>query len=89
MAYALFAHVMKYAPKHPEWIARDRFVLSNGHGCALHYAMLHLMGYDVSLDDLKNFRQMGSKYGVDCRMLDLCTVGLLDIQRIMLLPASK
>lgn len=44
-------------------VGRDRFVLSNGHACALQYVMLHLTGYDVSMDDLKAFRQMGSKCG--------------------------
>lgn len=61
MAHCLFGHVMKCSPKNPQWIARDRFVLSNGHGCALQYTMLHLLGYDLSLDDLKQFRQIGSK----------------------------
>ncbi|KAL3230789.1 Transketolase 1 [Nakaseomyces bracarensis] len=48
-------------PKNPDWIARDRFVLSNGHACALLYSLLHISGYDFSMDDLKNFRQLGSK----------------------------
>lgn len=59
------AHVvwkeMKFNPKNPKWLNRDRFVLSNGHACALLYAMLHLYGFDLSLDDLKHFRQLGSK----------------------------
>ena len=49
---------------------RDRFVLSNGHACALQYIMLHLTGYDLSLDDLKAFRQLGSKYV--CRVVAPC-----------------
>lgn len=48
-------------PSDAKWYNRDRFVLSNGHACALQYAMLHLAGYDLSLDDLKQFRQLGSK----------------------------
>lgn len=59
-AHALFK-VMKFNPKNPKWINRDRFVLSNGHACALIYSMLHLYGYDLSLDDLKSFRQLHSK----------------------------
>ncbi len=51
---------------------RDRFVLSNGHACALQYAMLHLTGYDVTLDDLKNFRQLGSRYVYVCEPRLLC-----------------
>ena len=51
---------MNYAPEDHKWAGRDRFVLSNGHGCALQYSMLHLTGYNVSMDDLKNFRQLGS-----------------------------
>jgi transketolase len=47
---------MKFNPKNPDWLNRDRFVLSNGHGCMLQYALLHLFGYGVSMDDLKNFR---------------------------------
>jgi transketolase len=61
MAYLLWAELMKYSPKDPKWIARDRFVLSNGHACALQYTMLHLTGYNVTVDDLKNFRKIGSK----------------------------
>ena len=61
---------MNYNPKDPNWFNRDRFILSPGHGSALYYAMLHLAGYDVSIEDLKNFRQWGSitpghpEYGV-------------------------
>ena len=61
IAHILFGQVMKFAPHKPSWSDRDRFVLSNGHACALLYAMLHLTGYDLSLDDLKAFRQLGSK----------------------------
>ncbi|WP_338470766.1 transketolase [Niallia sp. XMNu-256] len=61
MAYTLWAKEMNFNPSNPDWLNRDRFVLSAGHGSALLYSMLHLFGYDVSLDDLKNFRQWGSK----------------------------
>jgi transketolase len=57
----LFGDVMQYNPEDPEWSNRDRFVLSAGHGSMLLYSLLHLAGYDLSLDDLKNFRQVGSK----------------------------
>ena len=60
MAHLLWSEVMKYSPSNPEWWNRDRFVLSNGHACALQYTMLHLSGYGLTIDDLKNFRQMGS-----------------------------
>ncbi|GMF46624.1 unnamed protein product [[Candida] boidinii] len=59
-AHALFTQ-MKFNPKNPDWLNRDRFVLSNGHACALLYILLHLFGYDYTLDDLKNFRQLNSK----------------------------
>lgn len=61
MAHLLWSEVMNYSPSRPEWWNRDRFVLSNGHGCALQYSMLHLTGYGLTIDDLKNFRQLGSK----------------------------
>lgn len=61
MAYVLFQTFMKFNPQAPKWADRDRFVLSAGHGCMLQYALLHLTGYDLSLDDLKQFRQWGSK----------------------------
>ena len=61
MAYALWQTHHKHDPKDPTWFDRDRFVLSAGHGSALLYALLHMTGYDVSLDDLKQFRQWGSK----------------------------
>jgi hypothetical protein len=61
MAHVLWKDVMNYDSSDPEWINRDRFVLSNGHACALQYTMLHITGYKVSLDDLKNFRRLGSK----------------------------
>lgn len=61
MAHLLWAEVMNYSSKDPAWINRDRFVLSNGHACALQYTMLHLTGYSLTVDDLKQFRQLGSK----------------------------
>ncbi|KAK9385334.1 Transketolase, thiamine diphosphate binding domain-containing protein [Lipomyces mesembrius] len=61
VSHVLFNKFMTLNPKNPKFINRDRFVLSNGHGCMLLYALLHLYGYDLSLDDLKNFRQLGSK----------------------------
>ncbi|OJJ49962.1 hypothetical protein ASPZODRAFT_128550 [Penicilliopsis zonata CBS 506.65] len=60
VAHVLFNKFMTFNPKNPKWVNRDRFVLSNGHGCMLQYALLHLFGYAVSLDDLKNFRQLDS-----------------------------
>ena len=60
VAYLYFNECMRYDPKAPHWPGRDRFVLSPGHACMLQYATLHLTGYDVSLDDLKQFRQWGS-----------------------------
>jgi len=61
MAYALWSKHMRFNPKDPKWPNRDRFVLSAGHGSMLLYSLLFLTGYDVSLDDLKSFRQLGSK----------------------------
>ncbi len=61
MAYTLWHHHLKHDPRSPQWFDRDRFVLSAGHGSMLLYSLLHLTGYDVSLDDLKSFRQWGSK----------------------------
>lgn len=61
MAHVLWSRFMKVNPANPKWIDRDRFVLSAGHGSMLLYSMLHLMKYDVSLEDLHNFRQWGSK----------------------------
>ncbi len=60
IAAVLWTTVMKYNSSDPSWVNRDRFILSAGHGSMLLYSMLHLSGYDVSLDDIKNFRQMGS-----------------------------
>ncbi len=61
MAYELWTRHMKHNPSNPEWINRDRFVLSAGHGSMLLYSLLHLCGYDLSMDEIKNFRQWGSK----------------------------
>mmetsp|Transcript_5851 Transcript_5851/g.13063 ORF Transcript_5851/g.13063 Transcript_5851/m.13063 type:complete len:782 (-) Transcript_5851:127-2472(-) len=62
IGYVLFAEEMKYSTGNTKWVDRDRFVLSSGHGCMLQYALLHLSGFDsVSLDDIKQFRQWGSK----------------------------
>ena len=61
MAYALWATQMKHNPKDPKWVNRDRFVLSSGHGSMLEYALLHLFGYGLDMEEIKNFRQLGSK----------------------------
>jgi transketolase len=61
IAEVLWTEFLQHNPENPYWINRDRFILSNGHGSMLHYALLHLSGYDVSIDDLKNFRQLHSK----------------------------
>ena len=61
IAEVLWNHHLKHNPANPEWADRDRFVLSNGHGSMLIYALLHLTGYDLSIDDIKNFRQLHSK----------------------------
>jgi transketolase len=60
-AYAVWDRFLRFDPSHPRWPDRDRFVLSAGHGCALLYSLLHLTGYDLSIDDLMAFRQWGSK----------------------------
>ena len=61
VAYLLFKNIMNHNPKNSKWLNRDRFVLSGGHGSMLLYSVLHLSGYNISLDDIKNFRQWGSK----------------------------
>lgn len=60
ISHVIFNKFMTFNPKNPGWVNRDRFVLSNGHGCMLQYALLHLFGYGVSMDDLKAFRQVDS-----------------------------
>ncbi|KAH8195075.1 hypothetical protein TruAng_010765 [Truncatella angustata] len=60
VAHVLFSKFMKFNPKNPKWLNRDRFVLSNGHGCMLQYALLHLFGYALSMDDIKAFRSIDS-----------------------------
>lgn len=60
MAYTIWTRHLRHNPKDPNWFDRDRFVLSGGHGSTLLYSLLHLTGYDLSLEDLKNFRQWGS-----------------------------
>ena len=61
IAEVLWRDFLRHNPRNPEWPDRDRFVLSNGHGSMLLYSLLHLTGYDVSMDELKNFRQLGSR----------------------------
>lgn len=61
IAEVLWIHHMRHNPANPKWADRDRFVLSNGHGSMLIYALLHLTGYDLSIEDIKNFRQLHSK----------------------------
>ncbi len=61
IAEVLWNQYLNHNPNNPHWINRDRFILSNGHGSMLHYSLLHLSGYDVSIDDIKTFRQLHSK----------------------------
>jgi len=61
VGYRIFGEYLRHNPSNPNWMGRDRFVLSAGHGSAMLYALLHLNGYDLSLEDLKQFRQLGSK----------------------------
>lgn len=61
IAIALWTRHLRHNPADPRWLGRDRFILSNGHGSMLQYALLHLTGYTLTMDDIKNFRQLGSK----------------------------
>jgi transketolase len=61
MAYTLWDRILRHNPASPRWFNRDRFVLSAGHGCELLYSLLHLTGYNITIEDLENFRQWGSK----------------------------
>src|SRR5437763_646391 len=61
LAYVLWQRHLRYHPAHPDWLGRDRFVLTAGHACILLYAVLYLTGYDLSLDDIERFRQWGSR----------------------------
>ena len=60
IAEVLWRKHLRHNPKNPQWANRDRFILSNGHGAMLLYSLLHLTGYDLSIDEIKNFRQLGS-----------------------------
>ncbi|MDB5030560.1 transketolase [Mucilaginibacter sp.] len=78
VGHVLWTEFLNYNPKNPDWANRDRFILSAGHACILQYNFLHLVGYDLSLDDIKNFRQLHSKtaghpeYGL-CPGIDVTT----------------
>ena len=61
LAAVLYAKILRHNPKNPQWVDRDRFILSAGHGSMLLYTALHLAGYDLSLDDIRSFRQIGSR----------------------------
>lgn len=61
MAYTLWTQYLHHNPSNPQWFNRDRFVLSAGHGSMLLYSLLHLSGYGLTIDDIKNFRQWDSK----------------------------
>jgi transketolase len=61
LAYTLWTRHLRHSPQNPTWPGRDRFILSGGHGCALLYSLLHLTGYDLPMDELKSFRQWGSR----------------------------
>ena len=58
--HVLWSQVLNHDAKHPEWVNRDRFILSAGHGSSMLYSLLHLYGYGLTMDDLKQFRQLGS-----------------------------
>ena len=60
VAYVLYTRIMRHNPSNPDWIDRDRFILSAGHASMLLYSMLYLTGYPMTLEDIKNFRQVGS-----------------------------
>ena len=60
LAHVLFSRVLRYSAQHPDWVNRDRFILSAGHASILQYAMLYLTGYGLTLEDLKDFRQWDS-----------------------------
>jgi transketolase len=64
MAYVLWTRFLKHNPSNPQWFNRDRFILSAGHGSMLLYSLLHLTGYNLSLDHIKQFRQWGSHWTV-------------------------
>jgi transketolase len=78
VGHVLWKEFINFNPKNPDWANRDRFILSAGHACILQYNFLHLLGYDISLDDIKNFRQLHSKtaghpeYGL-CPGIDVTT----------------
>jgi transketolase len=78
VGHVLWKEYLNYNPKNPDWANRDRFILSAGHACILQYSFLHLVGYDISLNDIKNFRQLHSKtaghpeYGL-CPGIDVTT----------------
>lgn len=61
MAHVLFSRFFRTSPQNSKWVNRDRFVLSNGHACALQYVLLHLMGFKLTMDDLKHFRKLNSR----------------------------
>src|SRR5512133_770512 len=61
MAFTLWTRHLRHNPRNPKWAGRDRFILSGGHASMLLYSLLHLTGYDLSLDEIRNFRQWGSK----------------------------
>ncbi len=78
VGHVLWTEFINFNPKNPDWANRDRFILSAGHACILQYNFLHLLGYNLSLDDIKNFRQLHSKtaghpeYGL-CPGIDVTT----------------
>ena len=77
IAEALWRDHLKHSPKNPNWFNRDRFVLSNGHGSMLLYSLLHLSGYSLSIQDLKDFRKLKSKTPVSYTHLTLPTSAIV------------
>ncbi len=93
IAEVVWNHHLRHNPANPKWADSDRFVLSNGHGSMLIYSLLHLTGYDVTIDDLKNFRQLHSR---SCRSLSTAAARRLRVQhshgspsRLDMAPSAK
>lgn len=97
IAEVLWRDFLKHNPQNPSWADRDRFVLSNGHGSMLIYSLLHLIGYDLPMEELKNFRQLHSKtpghpevgYTAGVETTTICWVRVLPTQSVWRLQKKR